>query len=90
MKQAGAVLAAEVEQYDKFLSGECYGFQLYKDGEEEDSCWGFLGDLDEVRGDIAECLPEECRDLMGQLVEVPDMRRMECEDYEELLEEMEV
>lgn len=90
MKQAGAVLAAEVEQYDKFLSGECYGFQLYKDGEEEDSCWGFLGNLDKVRGDIAECLPEECRDLMGQLVEVPDMRRMECEDYEELLEEMEV
>lgn len=86
MKRAGEVLAAEVELYDKYLAGECYGFQLYKDGEEEDSCWGFLGDFDEVRGDIAEYLPGECRDLMGNLVEVPDMRRMEIEDYEELLE----
>lgn len=90
MKRAGEVLAAEVELYDKYLSGECYGFQLYKDGEEMDSCWGFLGEFEEVREDIAEYLPEECRSLMGQLVQVPDMRRMEVEDYEELLEEMEV
>lgn len=90
MKQANAVLSAEVELYDKYLSGECYGFQLYKDGEEKDSCFGFLGNFEEVREDIAEYLPEECRSLMGHLVEVPDMRRMEIEDYEELLEEMEV
>ena len=90
MKQADAVLSAEVELYDRYLSGECYGFQLYKDGEEKDSCFGFLGNFEEVREDIAEYLPEECRSLMGQLVQVPDMRRMEATDYEELLEEMEV
>ncbi len=72
------------------LSGECYGFQLYKDGEEMDSCWGFLGDFEEVRKDISEYLPEECWSLMDHLMEASDMRRMELEDYEELLEEMEV
>lgn len=90
MKQAEALLSAEVELYDKYLSGECYGFQLYKNGEEEDSCWGFLGDFQEVKEDIAGCLPKECQELLENLVVVPDIRRMECEDYEELLEEMEV
>ena len=90
MKRAGRALTAEVELYDKYLSGECYGFQLYKDGEETDSCWGFLGGFEEVREDMAECLPDECRDLMGRLVQAPDMRCMEIADYEELLEEMEV
>lgn len=90
MKRAEKALASEVELYDKYLSGECYGFQLYKDGEEMDSCWGFLGDFEEVRKDISEYLPEECWSLMDHLTEAPDMRRMEIEDYEELLEEMEV
>lgn len=90
MKQVAEALEAEVELYDKYLAGECYGFQLYKDGEETESCWGFLGDFEEVREDISEYLPEECRSLMGQLVQVQDMRRMEAVDYEELLEEMEV
>lgn len=90
MKRAAEVLEGEVELYDKYLSGECYGFQLYKDGEETDSGWGFLGDFEEVRADMEEYLPEECRSLMGQLIQVPDMRRMEIADYEELLEGMEV
>ncbi len=90
MKRAEKALASEVELYDKYLSGECYGFQLYKDGEEMDSCWGFLGDFEEVRKDISEYLPEECWSLMDHLMEASDMRRMELEDYEELLEEMEV
>lgn len=89
-KQTVAALSAEVKLYDKYLSGECYGFQLYKNGEEEDSCWGFLGDFHEIKENIAGYLPEECQNLVEHLVEVPDIRRMECEDYEELLEEMEV
>lgn len=81
MKRAGETLAAEVEQYDRYLAGECYGFQLYKAGEEKDSCWGFLGTFDEVREDIAENLPEDCRELLEHLVEMPDMRQMEYADY---------
>jgi hypothetical protein len=35
-------LKQEVELYNKFLSGQAYGFVLRDDeGEEEDSCWGF-------------------------------------------------
>ena len=80
----------EVKLYDRYLAGECYGFVLYQYGEMEDSCWGFLGTFDEVKEDIACELPPECQDLLEHLVEVPDMQQMECEDYEELLEEMEV
>ena len=90
MKQAEKVLASEVELYDKYLSGECYGFQLYKHGEEQESCWGLLGNFEKVRKDILEYLPEECWSLMEHLTKAPDMRRMETEDYEELLEDMEV
>ncbi len=84
MKRAGEMLVAEVEQYDRYLAGECYGFQLYEAGEEKDSCWGFLGTLDEIRQDIAEYLPEDCRGLLEHLVEMPDMRQMEYADYEEM------
>lgn len=83
-------LSAEVELYDKYLSGECYGFQLYKDGEEQESCWGFLGTFEEVKKDIAGCLPEECSDLVDCLEEVSDVRMKELKDYEESLEEREV
>lgn len=89
MEKAGNVLCGEVELYDKYLTGECYGFQLFQNGEETDSCWGFLGDFDEVKEDIKSYLPTECQELMEHLVEVQDMKAMGCEDYEELLEEME-
>lgn len=89
MEKAGKELCGEVELYDKYLTGECYGFQLFQNGEETDSCWGFLGDFDEVKEDIKSYLPTECQELLEHLVEVQDVRAMECEDYEELLEEME-
>lgn len=90
MDQARKRLEGEVKLYDRYLAGECYGFVLYQYGEMEDSCWGFLGTFDEVKEDIACELPPECQDLLEHLVEVSDMQQMECEDYEELLEEMEV
>ena len=31
-----------------YLRGEAYGFELYKDGELEDSCWGFIGGNEEA------------------------------------------
>jgi hypothetical protein len=40
-------LTCEVKEYDQYLRGECYGFITeVKDGEEIDSCWGFLGDYE--------------------------------------------
>lgn len=38
-------LKAEVEEYDKYLRGELYGYVIEDaDGDHIDSCWGFLGD----------------------------------------------
>lgn len=37
-------MRAEVEEYDHYLQGEVYGFTLYENGEEIDSCWGYYGD----------------------------------------------
>lgn len=37
-------MQAEVEEYDQYLQGEVYGFTLYENGEEIDSCWGYYGD----------------------------------------------
>ena len=47
-ERATDLLKAEVEEYDKYLRGECYGVCVEvfdKDGEsiDEDACWGFLG-----------------------------------------------
>ena len=60
-------LHSEVETYDQYLRGECYGFQLYEDGEEIDSCWGFLGDVDEWRKDVKSYLPADAQPLADEL-----------------------
>jgi hypothetical protein len=48
-----AQLTSEVQQYDLYLQGEVYGYRvLDPDGNELDSCWGFLG-LDQYVRDEA-------------------------------------
>lgn len=47
-------LASEIEEYDHYLTGNCYGFIIEdQNGEEMESCYGFLGDqkycLEEAR-----------------------------------------
>lgn len=59
--------ATEVESYDLYLHGECYGYRLFMYGHEMDPCWGFLGDLDDVKPDIAACLPEGCEGMVEKL-----------------------
>ncbi|MCQ0090365.1 hypothetical protein [Roseovarius sp. M141] len=39
-------LRQEVQTYDHYLTGNCYGFIVEKDDDEVASCWGFLGDYD--------------------------------------------
>lgn len=56
-KRAFEVMRAEVEEVDMWLRGEVYGYTLYKNGEEIDSCWGFYGSNLEESG-IAEYIPE--------------------------------
>jgi hypothetical protein len=39
-------LINEVKNYDSYLTGEVYGYIVYdENGEEKDSCWGFVGDI---------------------------------------------
>jgi len=90
---AKALLKSEVECYDYYLSGQCYGFRLYENGEETDSCWGFLGSFSDMKKEIAsQSLPESHRDMVDHLHEVSDTvtRYKDCEDLMEDLEEMEV
>lgn len=92
VEKAKALLKSEVETYDYYLSGQCYGFRLYENGEETDNCWGFLGEFQDVIKEIAgEVLPESHRDMVEHLHEVSDTvtREKGYEDFVEDLEEME-
>lgn len=66
-EKAENLLHSEVETYDQYLRGECYGFQLYEAGEEIDSCWGFLGDVDDWREDVKSYLPADAQPLADEL-----------------------
>lgn len=42
LAKAKEMLELEVEEYDKFLKGEAYGYTiLNEEGDHEDSCWGY-------------------------------------------------
>ena len=63
VEKAEKVINAEVDNYDSYIRGECYGFRLFEKGEEIDSCWGFLGDFDDALKGIADQLPKEAKYL---------------------------
>jgi len=88
LEKAENLLRAEVETYSCFLRNQCYGFRLYKHGAEENSCWGFIGCINDIKKDMAGHLPEECWNLLEDLEEVPDVRFDGYIDHE--YEEMEV
>jgi hypothetical protein len=67
LASAKRVLEAEVEEYDYYLTGQCYGFRLYKEDAEIDSCWGFLGSINDVSKYIREYLPSECENIVDAL-----------------------
>ena len=75
-KKAEDRMRGEVEYYDSYLRGEAYGFELYKDGELEDSCWGFIGGNEEALKGIEDYLPDECSGMTGELVERDSPRSM--------------
>lgn len=88
VEKAKALLKSEVETYNYYLSGQCYGFRLYENGEEMDSCWGFLGALQDVLKEIVgEVLPESHRDMADHLHEVSDTVIRE-KGYEDFMEDL--
>jgi len=48
------ILLNEVEEYDKFLRGEVYGYIITENGEEVDSCGGFIGSNPHTNGMLDE------------------------------------
>ena len=62
--QAEESLRSEVSAYDSFLQGECYGYIVDRDGDDEGSCWGFVGDIDYCKQEansVAEYVAKERR-----------------------------
>ncbi len=74
--QAENLMRGEVETYDCYLRGECYGYELYKNGQLEDSCWGFLGEWDGVRQAMEDYLPADCKGITDDLTEQSGPRSM--------------
>ena len=51
MEKAKAQILTEVKEYDNYLSGNVFGYQLFDaDGGIVDACWGFTGDTLEQNG----------------------------------------
>lgn len=69
-------LKEEVAEYDAYLRGECYCFELYEDGELVHSCGGFTGAFDKAVKDMAEYLPDDCAEMVDDLAETDDMPSM--------------
>lgn len=70
--KATKVLEAEVETYDRYLSGSVYGYLVKdEDGEIQNSCWGFYG-MDHVINEAKEAAEAIYRQSMIQY-ELPFM-----------------
>ena len=55
-------LRSEVKVYDQYLQGEVYGYVINdEDGDEEDSCWGFLGDQEYVKQSARDAAGYTCK-----------------------------
>ena len=59
-----------ISEFNNFLSGECYGFEVLDElGNDIDSCWGFLGDL--------EYAIEQAKEAIDDFVRVEKEKRKE-------------
>ena len=67
VEKAKSLLESEVKCYDYYLTGQCYGYQLFEGDTEIDSCWGFLGDMRDMQDDLKGYLPEGYEDLAEKL-----------------------
>ena len=93
VEKAFHLLEGEVKEYDYYLTGQCYGFQLFEGDTEIDSCWGFLGDIRDMQNEVKEYLPDGYEDLAEKLeydfgeFDIDDYLEEENEETEELDDE---
>lgn len=69
-----ACLKAEVEEYDDYLGGRVWGYVIKnEDGEELESCWGFIGDtsyvLQEARNQVDGMDSKRAKSIHGAYLE---------------------
>lgn len=95
LAKAESLLQSEVEEYDYYLTGQCYGFKLYEGDAEIESRWGFLGDMHDVKKYIKEYLPSECENIIDALefqydIDEDEYLEQALEDENEDEEDMEM
>ena len=86
LEKVRQVLEAEVKEYDYYLTGQCYGFQLFKEDVEVDSCWGFLGEIRDVQNDIKDYLPKDCNPAIVESLQF-QYEEPDIDEYLERLQE---
>jgi hypothetical protein len=65
------LMQSEVKEYDCYLTGECYGYVIEdKEGNELESCWGFLGDIGYVKGEAVSSAEYIEKDLVSTSVKI--------------------
>ncbi len=87
INKARAVMNGEVETYDYYLTGQCYGFQLFEGDVETDSCWGFLGAIRDIQNSIKDYMPQGFESIVENL-QYTDDNDLDIHDYLEETEEL--
>jgi len=63
--QVEKYLISEVEIYDQYLRGEVYGFIVEdQEGNHLDSCWGFLGDIEDCKKEAEESAHWQAKEII--------------------------
>jgi hypothetical protein len=66
-EKAEKCLEAEVEEYDNYLTGNVYGYVIEDpDGNHLDSCWGFFGDIKDVKEEATITAKSEAKDYFAK------------------------
>ena len=64
IERAHELMADELRVYDDYIGGEVYGYQIHDaEGNELDSCWGFIGTDIETNGMLDACSAEDAEGL---------------------------
>ena len=86
LEKAKNLLRGEVQIYDHYLCGECYGYIIEENGKETDSLWGFFGDLRDVLEDMKSNAAEEHQHLFDHVdycvMEYSENMESDSEDLE--------
>jgi hypothetical protein len=63
MDVAMRIARDEIASTNDYLHGNVYGFKAYLWGDMQDSCWGFIGDFDEIAQVMADHVAPEYKEL---------------------------